>query len=130
MATLTYRTAGESHGKALIALVEGMPAGVPIDKALIDGELRRRQGGYGRGGGSGALPLAPVRYGGRGVRPLGWLGDGDDRDGGRADGTGRRAEDRRRHAQGRGQLRRSAPATARRRRPLLPRPRFQRKDAR
>jgi chorismate synthase len=50
MPTLTYRTAGESHGKALIALVEGMPAGVPIDKALIDAELRRRQGGYGRGG--------------------------------------------------------------------------------
>lgn len=50
MAWLSYRTAGESHGKALIALVEGMPAGVPIDQALIDGELRRRQGGYGRGG--------------------------------------------------------------------------------
>src|SRR3954466_13891978 len=50
MATLSYRTAGESHGKALIALVEGMPAGVPVDSALIDGELRRRQGGYGRGG--------------------------------------------------------------------------------
>jgi chorismate synthase len=50
MATLSYRTAGESHGKALIALVEGMPAGVPLDKAFIDGELRRRQGGYGRGG--------------------------------------------------------------------------------
>jgi chorismate synthase len=50
MATLSYRTAGESHGKALIALVEGMPAGVPIDKDFIDGELRRRQGGYGRGG--------------------------------------------------------------------------------
>lgn len=50
MATLTYRTAGESHGRALIALIEGMPAGVPIDKAFIDGELRRRQGGYGRGG--------------------------------------------------------------------------------
>ena len=50
MATLSYRTAGESHGKALIALVEGMPAGVPIDKELIDNELRRRQGGYGRGG--------------------------------------------------------------------------------
>jgi chorismate synthase len=50
MSTLTYRTAGESHGKALIALVEGMPAGVPIDSAFIDGELRRRQGGYGRGG--------------------------------------------------------------------------------
>src|SRR3954467_1023729 len=51
MATLSYRTAGESHGKALISLVEGMPAGVPVDKSFIDGELRRRQGGYGRGGG-------------------------------------------------------------------------------
>ena len=50
MATLSYRTAGESHGKALITLVEGMPAGVPVDKSFIDGELRRRQGGYGRGG--------------------------------------------------------------------------------
>lgn len=50
MASLNYRTAGESHGKALIALVEGLPAGVPVDQALIDGELRRRQGGYGRGG--------------------------------------------------------------------------------
>src|SRR6478672_8433539 len=50
MPDLTYRTAGESHGKALIAPVEGMPAGVPIDSAFIDGELRRRQGGYGRGG--------------------------------------------------------------------------------
>ena len=50
MPNLTYRTAGESHGKALIALVEGMPAGVPIDLDLINRELRRRQGGYGRGG--------------------------------------------------------------------------------
>ena len=50
MSTLTYRTAGESHGPALITLVEGMPAGVPIDVPFIDGELRRRQGGYGRGG--------------------------------------------------------------------------------
>jgi chorismate synthase len=50
MGSLSYRTAGESHGRALIALVEGMPAGVPIDQAFIDGELRRRQGGYGRGG--------------------------------------------------------------------------------
>ena len=50
MSVLTYRTAGESHGKALITLVEGMPAGVPVDSALIDNELRRRQGGYGRGG--------------------------------------------------------------------------------
>src|SRR3954466_2255448 len=50
MATLTYRTAGESHGPALIALIEGMPAGGPGDKTFIDAELRRRQGGYGRGG--------------------------------------------------------------------------------
>jgi chorismate synthase len=50
MATLSYRTAGESHGRALIALVEGMPADVPIDSAFINNELRRRQGGYGRGG--------------------------------------------------------------------------------
>jgi chorismate synthase len=50
MATLSYRTAGESHGPALITLVEGLPAGVPVDLALIDQELRRRQGGYGRGG--------------------------------------------------------------------------------
>lgn len=50
MSTLSYRTAGESHGPALITLVEGMPAGVPVDKPFIDNELRRRQGGYGRGG--------------------------------------------------------------------------------
>src|SRR4051794_9082220 len=50
MATLSYRTAGESHGKAMLALVEGLPAGVPVDAAFIDNELRRRQGGYGRGG--------------------------------------------------------------------------------
>ena len=50
MPTLSYRTAGESHGKALLALVEGMPAGVPVDVPFIDAELKRRQGGYGRGG--------------------------------------------------------------------------------
>lgn len=47
---LRYLTAGESHGKALVALVDGFPAGVAIDTAPIDAELRRRQGGYGRGG--------------------------------------------------------------------------------
>jgi chorismate synthase len=47
---LRYWTAGESHGKALVALVDGFPAGVTIDTAVIDTELRRRQGGYGRGG--------------------------------------------------------------------------------
>jgi chorismate synthase len=50
MSTLTYQTAGESHGPAVIALVHGMPAGLEVDVAFIDAELRRRQGGYGRGG--------------------------------------------------------------------------------
>jgi len=48
--TLRYWTAGESHGKALLAMVDGFPAGVQIETAPIDVELRRRQGGYGRGG--------------------------------------------------------------------------------
>ncbi|MDI1241741.1 MAG: chorismate synthase [bacterium] len=45
-----FTTAGESHGKALITIVEGLPAGMPVDKAAIDHELWRRQQGYGRGG--------------------------------------------------------------------------------
>jgi chorismate synthase len=49
MSVLTCRTAGESHGPALIALVEGLPADVPVDLALIQAELSRRQGGFGRG---------------------------------------------------------------------------------
>lgn len=47
---LRYWTAGESHGKALWAIVDGFPAGVKIETDSIDAELRRRQGGYGRGG--------------------------------------------------------------------------------
>ncbi len=47
---LRYWTAGESHGKAMLALVDGFPAGVPLDAAAINRELKRRQGGYGRGG--------------------------------------------------------------------------------
>jgi len=50
MTTLDYRTAGESHGQALIALVEGLPAGRAIDEDAINDALRRRQGGCGRGG--------------------------------------------------------------------------------
>ena len=46
---LRYLTAGESHGPALTAIVEGFPSGVALDTALIDRELERRQGGYGRG---------------------------------------------------------------------------------
>ena len=46
---LTYKTAGESHGKGIAAFVDGFPAGVPLDSSFINAELRRRQGGYGRG---------------------------------------------------------------------------------
>ena len=46
---LRYHTAGESHGKALVALIDGFPAGVGIRQEQIDAELLRRQGGYGRG---------------------------------------------------------------------------------
>jgi len=47
---IRFSTAGESHGEALIALVSGMPAGVPIDLEFVNRELWRRQQGYGRGG--------------------------------------------------------------------------------
>ncbi len=46
---LRYWTAGESHGKTMLALVDGFPAGLEIDEGLINKELGRRQGGYGRG---------------------------------------------------------------------------------
>src|SRR5918995_3798872 len=45
-----FTTAGESHGRALVAIVEGMPAGLAVDVDLINRELERRQWGYGRGG--------------------------------------------------------------------------------
>jgi chorismate synthase len=47
---IRYLTAGESHGKALVGIVEGMPAGVPISAEYINKQLWRRQQGYGRGG--------------------------------------------------------------------------------
>jgi len=50
MSLFRFTTAGESHGPALAAVVEGVPAGVPLAAEEIDAELRRRQGGYGRGG--------------------------------------------------------------------------------
>jgi chorismate synthase len=46
---LRFLTAGESHGEALVAILEGMPAGLPLSAEPIDRQLRRRQGGYGRG---------------------------------------------------------------------------------
>jgi chorismate synthase len=49
MASLRFTTAGESHGPALVSVLEGMPAGVPVLAADIDTQLARRQQGYGRG---------------------------------------------------------------------------------
>jgi len=66
---LRFLTAGESHGPCLLAIVEGLPAGLEIDVEAINRDLARRQGGYGRGGRmqiekdrveilSGVIPLA------------------------------------------------------------------------
>ena len=45
-----FTTAGESHGRALVAILEGLPAGLPVDVERLNHELERRQWGYGRGG--------------------------------------------------------------------------------
>lgn len=63
-----FTTAGESHGKALIAIVEGLPSGLEIDLEKINRELWRRQQGYGRGGrmkieSDKAEILSGIRYG-------------------------------------------------------------------
>jgi len=47
---IRYLTSGESHGKALIGILEGVPSGLSVSSVGIDIDLRRRQGGYGRGG--------------------------------------------------------------------------------
>ncbi|MBI4230074.1 MAG: chorismate synthase [Planctomycetes bacterium] len=49
MGRILYRTAGESHGAGVLALVEGLPAGLAVDLDSIHDALRRRRGGYGRG---------------------------------------------------------------------------------
>ena len=50
MSELRWTTAGESHGGALVGVLEGLPAGLSLDLERVDRELARRQGGYGRGG--------------------------------------------------------------------------------
>src|ERR1700687_3076987 len=65
---LRFLTAGEAHGKALIAILEGLPSGLTIDFDAVTAELRRRQGGYGRGRrmaieSDRAEPLSGVRHG-------------------------------------------------------------------
>jgi len=50
LSRLRWTTAGESHGKALVGVVEGLPSGLVLDLARVNRELARRQAGYGRGG--------------------------------------------------------------------------------
>jgi len=50
MGRLRYLTAGESHGRALVGILEGMPAGLPLSLGAINEQLARRQRGFGRGG--------------------------------------------------------------------------------
>jgi chorismate synthase len=50
VATLRFSTAGESHGPGLVAVVEGLPAGLELDRERIDADMARRQLGHGRGG--------------------------------------------------------------------------------
>lgn len=50
LSRLVYRSAGESHGRGITVILEGLPRGLVVDPEAIDAELRRRQGGAGRGG--------------------------------------------------------------------------------
>ena len=71
---IRFLTAGESHGPALTVIVEGLPAGVPIDPSALDRDLRRRMGGYGRGGRmkierDAVEILGGIRFGSTGLGP-------------------------------------------------------------
>ena len=50
MTAFRFTTAGESHGPGLVAIVEGLPAGLELDRERIDRDMARRQLGHGRGG--------------------------------------------------------------------------------
>src|SRR6201747_557720 len=50
MTPFRFTTAGESHGPGLVAIVEGMPAGLELDREALDRDMARRQLGHGRGG--------------------------------------------------------------------------------
>lgn len=68
MSSLRFLTSGESHGQALVGILEGIPSGVPVSQGDIDRQLGRRQQGYGRGGrmkieSDRALILAGIRWG-------------------------------------------------------------------
>ena len=62
-----FTTAGESHGKALVTIIEGLPAGLSVSIERIDRELWRRQQGYGRGGRVSPIVTQPMRTASSGV---------------------------------------------------------------
>src|SRR6266480_344779 len=75
---LRFLTAGESHGKALVMIVEGLPSGLAIDFEAVTRQLRRRQGGYGRGRrmlieSDRAEPLSGIRHGSTTGAPIALL---------------------------------------------------------
>ena len=65
--TFRFTTAGESHGRGLVGILEGIPAGLPVSAERINVELKRRMGGYGRGARM-KIESVPART--RLVRPL------------------------------------------------------------
>src|SRR5437879_12028531 len=82
---IRFTTAGESHGRGLVGVLEGVPAGLPLAAEAVNAELQRRMGGYGRGARmkieSDQIEwLAGVRAGATLGSPLGmllWNRDGD-----------------------------------------------------
>src|ERR1700746_2603773 len=69
MTTFPFTNAGESHGPGLVAIVEGMPAGLELDREALDRDMARRQLGHGRGGGGeDEAGTREGRRGGRGGR--------------------------------------------------------------
>src|SRR5258705_6449192 len=75
---LRFLTAGESHGQALVTIIEGVPAGLSIDFDAITAQLRRRQTGYGRGRrmaieSDRAEPLSGIRHGSTTGSPIALL---------------------------------------------------------
>lgn len=78
MTKLRFLTSGESHGQALVGILEGIPSGVPVSPDDIDRQLRRRQQGYGRGGrmkieSDSARLIAGIRWGVTIGSPIGIL---------------------------------------------------------
>src|SRR5512135_2538561 len=83
MTNLRFLTSGESHGRALTGIIEGIPAGLSLSSEDIDRELKRRQGGYGRGGrmkieSDRALILSGIRRGRTLGSPIGVMVENKD----------------------------------------------------